>query len=466
MSPVPFSLESFRVVGLHGFKDYSVKFADNRLVLVGENGMGKSTFAKLLFYTITRQWSRLKNVIFKYIYLRIDGRDFAFGSEQLALYLRHKIRLRQRYYRRYRSHYDELPDEAWDDVAYLAAPDDIGAPKARQLILDLPEAREVNLAGFIDADEALEACVDAQVLFLPTYRRIEQELKAIFPGLESDIAKYRDGQAGRSPKRHAELVEFGMEDVEDKIKNTMDDAKDFARAGLNRLMGAYLRDVIGALPTVDMDAVRKIDTGTLTSMIERIDEDALPITDKRALLNTIAEMKTRPERSMTEHDSVVAHFLLKVYALYQERQTKEHRIREFVRVCNGYLDGKELVYDDLSFTVNINPTGESVDNAATDPDGRTLTLKTLSSGEKQIVSLFAHIYLSSMERFFIIIDEPELSLSVEWQRKFLPDILRTGKCSGLIAATHSPFIWENELEPYVHSLTEFLNESVKTNEPN
>jgi hypothetical protein len=42
----------------------------------------------------------------------------------------------------------------------------------------------------------------------------------------------------------------------------------------------------------------------------------------------------------------------------------------------------------------------------------TLAMRTLSSGEKQIVSLFSHLYLSGQQLFFVIIDEPELSLSV------------------------------------------------------
>jgi predicted ATP-dependent endonuclease of OLD family len=57
--------------------------------------------------------------------------------------------------------------------------------------------------------------------------------------------------------------------------------------------------------------------------------------------------------------------------------------------------------------------------------------------------------------FMLIIDEPELSLSIEWQEMILPDILKSGKCKSLIAATHSPFIFDNELDDCAHSLDEF-----------
>ena len=57
-----------------------------------------------------------------------------------------------------------------------------------------------------------------------------------------------------------------------------------------------------------------------------------------------------------------------------------------------------------------------------------------------------------------MIDEPELSLSVPWQKRFLVDIHNANFCEGIVAVTHSPFIFENELEPYVHGVGEFLHE--------
>ena len=85
-----------------------------------------------------------------------------------------------------------------------------------------------------------------------------------------------------------------------------------------------------------------------------------------------------------------------------------------------------------------------------------IELDQLSSGEKQIVSLFSHLYLSEENQYFVMIDEPELSLSVPWQRQFLVDIKKGVFCSGLIAVTHSPFIYDNDLDKYAHGLGEFL----------
>ena len=80
----------------------------------------------------------------------------------------------------------------------------------------------------------------------------------------------------------------------------------------------------------------------------------------------------------------------------------------------------------------------------------------MSSGEKQIVSLFGHLYLDENDSAFVFIDEPELSLSVDWQKTLLPDIASSPKFCGLLATTHSPFVFDNNLESVVHGINEFL----------
>ena len=82
----------------------------------------------------------------------------------------------------------------------------------------------------------------------------------------------------------------------------------------------------------------------------------------------------------------------------------------------------------------------------------SLKLSALSSGEKQIVSVFARLLLDPNKKYFIIIDEPELSLSIEWQQRLLPDIVDSSSCNQLIAVTHSPFIFDNELSQFAGSL--------------
>ena len=119
---------------------------------------------------------------------------------------------------------------------------------------------------------------------------------------------------------------------------------------------------------------------------------------------------------------------------------------DFCKVCNKYITDKVFTYESSLFLFSIKL---KYDNE------KTVQFSQLSSGEKQIVSLFSQLFLSQNENYFVIIDEPELSLSVPWQKEFLVDIQKGVHCNGLFAVTHSPFIYQNELEKYTHGLGEF-----------
>ena len=66
----------------------------------------------------------------------------------------------------------------------------------------------------------------------------------------------------------------------------------------------------------------------------------------------------------------------------------------------------------------------------------------MSSGEKQIFIIFASLIfgLKNNKSGIYIIDEPEASLHLKWQREFVSSILEINPNIQLIFATHSPEI--------------------------
>lgn len=76
-------------------------------------------------------------------------------------------------------------------------------------------------------------------------------------------------------------------------------------------------------------------------------------------------------------------------------------------------------------------------------NGKTLSFKHLSSGERQIIFIFLKVINGSVNRSLILMDEPEISLHLSWQEKLLDEITKVNDVSQIIIVTHSPAIVMN-----------------------
>lgn len=76
------------------------------------------------------------------------------------------------------------------------------------------------------------------------------------------------------------------------------------------------------------------------------------------------------------------------------------------------------------------------------PAGSQLQLNSLSSGEQHELVLHYDLLFRVRPNTVVLIDEPELSLHVLWQKRFIPDLKQIIELSGFdaVVATHSPFI--------------------------
>lgn len=83
-------------------------------------------------------------------------------------------------------------------------------------------------------------------------------------------------------------------------------------------------------------------------------------------------------------------------------------------------------------------------------DGEPLPLECLSSGEKNDLIMFYNLIFESTDYSLVLIDEPEISLHIEWQEAYLDSLVNICKMNHLqaIVATHSPNIVNGHLELY------------------
>jgi predicted ATP-binding protein involved in virulence len=109
-------------------------------------------------------------------------------------------------------------------------------------------------------------------------------------------------------------------------------------------------------------------------------------------------------------------------------------INRYLDAINEFLEGKKLeitmgdtrIYGDILVRTKFD-------------DGVTGELQTLSSGERQIITLIYTATHMSKQKV-VLIDEPEISLHVDWQRLLLRKMAEQLGDRQVIVCTHSPVI--------------------------
>ncbi|MGI2117746.1 hypothetical protein [Shewanella oncorhynchi] len=91
-----------------------------------------------------------------------------------------------------------------------------------------------------------------------------------------------------------------------------------------------------------------------------------------------------------DHDPLI-YFVSNLLKVYEQQQENDEAIQNFTKVSNKYLADKEIIYDESNVTIEI----------VRKKNNRTVNIESLSSGEKQIISLFALLYLQKKENLAI-----------------------------------------------------------------
>jgi predicted ATPase len=89
-----------------------------------------------------------------------------------------------------------------------------------------------------------------------------------------------------------------------------------------------------------------------------------------------------------------------------------------------FSGGKKVVFAD---TIEIRTSAD-----------RPISLASLSSGEKQALRILIEVVRAGANS--ILIDEPEISMHVDWQTDLVKSLRQLNPASQLILATHSPEI--------------------------
>ena len=272
--------------------------------------------------------------------------------------------------------------------------------------------------------EDLKNTIRVTPLYLPTYRRIEDDI------LESDL----DERIKSTLKK--QNMHFSLNDIEERLSEIKKELLASAKNSTSKINAEILSKLVNQIKIEEIDSDIILNNNEkIESVLARIGNE-IPKSDKEKIIQLVHSKEIFRNKDYT----FLLYFLSKMYEAFFAQESNDKALRDFSKICSNYLKNskKEMIYDDKALDINI----ISTENIIPIETEKTIKFNQLSSGEKQIISLFSKLYLENNNNYAILFDEPELSLSIEWQKKLLHDIINSGKCKLLIAMTHSPFIFK------------------------
>ncbi|MDE2821441.1 MAG: AAA family ATPase [Chloroflexota bacterium] len=250
--------------------------------------------------------------------------------------------------------------------------------------------------------------------------------------MRPDVMQYREfGRHRSSTSVRMHTVEELSKDIVQRIDDT---TEQFAKKS-NELDSTFPQHVI--------DEGRISIDNELQKEIQQLDDHRTRLEELGLLEEQENTEDDTPARSRSAERADSAEALQKIF------------LSTYVQDIRAKLDTFDAIYGQLSLLTSI--INKRFENKKLDihrrngfiitgHDNKDISLSSLSSGEQHELVLLYQLLLQTKENSLIMIDEPELSLHVEWQRDFLNDlenIIETRKFDVLIA-THSPQIVDDK----------------------
>ena len=485
-------VESFSIIGLYGYRDVSMEASHGTTILIAKNGSGKTTLLAALDAFLNCRFGRLSNIDFSEIKCKLSGEpEISISSSDIEAMMlipegSEFISLARRT--------DVEPSDLLDFLMSDYTPgcslhriSDIEIYKKIRVKYGYEhrEARRAidkvfeSLRGRSPAIDAAREIIDrrlakVEVIYLPTYRRIELALSE--PSEDGLAARRRQSIQSRLGISRKGLfntdIQFGLRDISERLSQLNNRMLFESNQGYREISANIINDMLdGSFDRDTPSLVDRPDKEALALFFSRLKQgihiighfDGVRVPDIDRIYNEGA--------STDSSNKFLNYFLGKLNSVIIATRSIEGLVEDFANHCNAYLgssdpsvelgdkyspllqDDKMLEIDRLTLQVSV------VSKSARRP----VPMDSLSSGEKQMVSLFAKLFLYDGPKI-VLIDEPELSLSIDWQRRILLDVVGAPTCAQLIAITHSPFVFDNELEPFARPLTLVINAIAETGE--
>ncbi|MDI1258602.1 AAA family ATPase, partial [Aquabacterium sp.] len=229
---------------------------------------------------------------------------------------------------------------------------------------------------------------------------------------------------------HLNLQNIKLENIEQILLDHYKFAREIATKQIQDALFNTLAIELSDKKEIEEEVSRGDFISTLQTNRLRLVE-ALSDNSKNEFKNSIISKLTKLDDEAS-YDAVYQISLLKtlLWNMMQELRFEQLLLRSvnlLTEKFNDYLiDGKKLQISNDRIYVEV--------------DGRELQVSDLSSGERHILTFLTLVLFQGRERNFLIIDEPEISLNIKWQRELMGLLHNLAPHTQIIVASHSPIL--------------------------
>lgn len=372
-------IQSLKVKGLNNRLSGEFEFHEDLNIFTGPNGSCKTTLLKLIWYLIS---GHLQEIL-----IEIPFHTVSIQTDLFDLTMK-------------RVEPDQVTfDYKFDKEEGVCEFVVINAETGR---IDQKDVNRVN------ALENRIARTTKQSLFFPTFRRIE--------GGFSRVTTDTDDSTMRFLASTPEMLQVSMSRFSDGISiNGHKFVASISTEDLSELLTQKYADIseviIERQSQVLENISREMPNNPDKNKISEIPQDTSAVLDAIRKVNKEREQLSKPFSVLSE----LARKILRYNV-----------IRVTGKGGRGETTGG-ITLDEGKDGITVGETKNAISS------------DKLSAGEKQMLSFLC--YNTFSEGMAIFIDEPELSLHVDWQRRLLPTLLKQGQRNQFFVATHSPFIY-------------------------
>ena len=428
-------LENLFIEKLHGIYNYDVDFNEDITFLYGSNGCGKTTILNIVTSIVTGKIYELFFYDFKIIKLKYSNNDNVDVIE---------IKRKQDDKNRLKIIFEGRNET-------ISKLDNLNFQSSRRKILLKEYFHENNILKDISRLFNYVYLPLSRSAYVDPIRSSRKNFWIEEEEIEEELYVTKDA----SLTRVQELIVNKILTINNEVNRLNNNFRDkILKTSINIYSEKKnFSDMINEIENSNEEKILEIQESYLNIMTN------LKLINEREIEkynNFFSSYIKKYEQITDENDGKVKHFPIDLVLQYSEiskirkvvelaqqmekdKKQAEKPLELFCSTLNSFLS---RAGDIDSKNIIIETIGQPGVYFKIPNNQNKLSVQKLSSGEKQLIIFFANLIFGVNDRKngIFIVDEPELSLHLTWQKLFIEQTLKINNNIQLIFATHSPEI--------------------------